>query len=606
MATDPEIDLQIRRVLAQILAEGGDYSGIPLVDPETGLFTPAVTNALRAPLEVAIGDLDEAVGNIQPAVASLETLVGSGRLSEPELSATMVAQRGEGLVITVGSGGDFATLNAALDAASRISPRYVRNGLAIEVRLLAGYVMQEQVMVYQRDLSFVKVTSVDSDNGTPVTIRRSAMTDVPNVSNWRPGVFPAFTAMNGGRLPAIGCQFEFDTTGTGVGTVGIHVKEGGWCTVLRHADGKIRNGVTKAGWRGLYADNGFVYARFATFDEAGLAGGPDAPACIRAANGSVVVCRDSYARNGTRGLYVSQSYVDALYLDMSGSVSTGGTTGEGARITGASKVALTGGKADDCAYDAIFASEGSSVAIDLMSILNAGRRAVQAESGAVVTGATVAATGATKRVVNASTGARVSLPSLTGGSADEYAAAANSGAVVDLHGATIGTSGTQATLAAFGGTVNAPGATISKGSATAHATVSSAGTIDATGARDAGNPLTGNVVKNERTPAGIITDDSTPGATALADASSSVTLDAARTYVLDVPLTTNRVLSVNSGSAGVPRFRVIRTANSTGASTLSVNKTTAPTATLAVLNAGQWAEFAVIGGEWMCVARGAL
>lgn len=88
MATDAELDASVRRVLLGILDDGGDYSAIPLLNPDTSLFAPGVVDALRGPLESAVTELDADVAQLQPAVASLETLVEEGRLSEPNLTST--------------------------------------------------------------------------------------------------------------------------------------------------------------------------------------------------------------------------------------------------------------------------------------------------------------------------------------------------------------------------------------------------------------------------------------------------------------------------------------------------------------------------------------
>lgn len=89
MATDEQLDASVRRVLLGILEDGGDYNAIPLLNPDTSLFSPAVVDALRAPLESAVIELDADVAQLQPAVSSLETLVEDGRLSEPNLAGTI-------------------------------------------------------------------------------------------------------------------------------------------------------------------------------------------------------------------------------------------------------------------------------------------------------------------------------------------------------------------------------------------------------------------------------------------------------------------------------------------------------------------------------------
>lgn len=89
MATDSDLDAAVRRVLGELLAEGAPYTGLPLVNPSTSLLPDSIVDAIRAPLEDGITDLDEAVGTLTPAVADLEELTTSGRLSEAQQLATI-------------------------------------------------------------------------------------------------------------------------------------------------------------------------------------------------------------------------------------------------------------------------------------------------------------------------------------------------------------------------------------------------------------------------------------------------------------------------------------------------------------------------------------
>lgn len=89
MATEAELDASVRRVLGEILADGEPYTSIPLIDPDTKLPPAPTVDAIRAPLESAVTDLDESVAQLEPAVDSLQNLVDVGRLSEPTLTSTI-------------------------------------------------------------------------------------------------------------------------------------------------------------------------------------------------------------------------------------------------------------------------------------------------------------------------------------------------------------------------------------------------------------------------------------------------------------------------------------------------------------------------------------
>lgn len=124
MATDSDLDAAVRRVLGELLAEGAPYTGLPLVNPSTSLLPDSIVDAIRAPLEDGITDLDEAVGTLTPAVADLEELTTSGRLSEAQQLATYVhyslsvkkyGAKGDGVT------NDAPAINAALLAARQMT-----------------------------------------------------------------------------------------------------------------------------------------------------------------------------------------------------------------------------------------------------------------------------------------------------------------------------------------------------------------------------------------------------------------------------------------------------------------------------------------------------
>lgn len=87
-----DIAALVRQELLAILETGDPYTGLPLVDPETNLLAPPVLAAIREPLETSITDIDESIAQLEPAVASLGTLVEDGRLSEPNLTGTIVSE----------------------------------------------------------------------------------------------------------------------------------------------------------------------------------------------------------------------------------------------------------------------------------------------------------------------------------------------------------------------------------------------------------------------------------------------------------------------------------------------------------------------------------
>lgn len=90
MTTDDELDdARVLASLGRLLSAGAPFISMPGIDPATHLPPAPTVDALRAPLEAALTELDADVAQLQPAVASLETLVEDGRLSEPNLESTI-------------------------------------------------------------------------------------------------------------------------------------------------------------------------------------------------------------------------------------------------------------------------------------------------------------------------------------------------------------------------------------------------------------------------------------------------------------------------------------------------------------------------------------
>ena len=240
------------------------------------------------------------------------------------------------VTITVGRRGDFQTLNKALWAAQKMRRAYRSKGIAVEIRQLADFVMQEQVFVVQDDLSFVTLTSETPE----VRIRRAALSEGNGrtaTNNWRTGVFPAFCAMRGGALPFIRTLYAMDDSGDGSGTVGVHVFENARAVVARGC------GVKNAGWRGAYIDAGFFYGRRSVWSGSGHAGGPKgAAAGVRGSNQAVLMIRDVEATHCEIGAYLSDCAANVSDADFSNAAKIGLGVHAGAQVYGG------GVKADEC------------------------------------------------------------------------------------------------------------------------------------------------------------------------------------------------------------------------------------------------------------------
>lgn len=192
----------------------------------------------------------------------------------------VVTSKGENITVTVGTGGDYATINAALAALSVYYPLYVTAGFTATIQLLTGFVMAEQVLVKGMNLSWVRITSVDA----LVTIQRSALTT--NFS----GLYPAF-GVGMGALPRLCALFSMDATGLATSREGIYVSPGG----VAYVEGGC--GVRSAGGCGINCVTGLVYATDSDFRNAGRI-------CAFADyGGTVVVTGATLSGGGVYGVY---------------------------------------------------------------------------------------------------------------------------------------------------------------------------------------------------------------------------------------------------------------------------------------------------------------
>jgi len=113
--------------------------------------------------------------------------------------------------VTVGTGGDYSTINAAITALSRMKPLYTKGGFLANIRLLSGFTMSEQILVKSVDLSWITITSVDAEvpvNTASITIE---FIDEDNVT-------PIIGGTDNAKLPIIATLFAYPDQGDGYAT----------------------------------------------------------------------------------------------------------------------------------------------------------------------------------------------------------------------------------------------------------------------------------------------------------------------------------------------------------------------------------------------------
>ena len=161
----------------------------------------------------------------------------------------------ENVKVTVGAGGDFPTINAAVLHLSRFTPDL---GVTAEVELMSGFVMEEQLFVEGLDLGWITITGVDAET----VINEPSLTRVLFEVHK-----PAFGVING-TLPTIGQLFSFSSKGSaGDRRSGVIANKAGRANILPGC------GVKNAGLFGIHAIGGStINARGANASSAGSDG----------------------------------------------------------------------------------------------------------------------------------------------------------------------------------------------------------------------------------------------------------------------------------------------------------------------------------------------
>jgi hypothetical protein len=270
--------------------------------------------------------------------------------SEPSDSSSNWREVGKNtansITVTVGAGGDYPTINAALNDLSKLTPIYKNTGVIATVHLLAGFVMAEQVIVRGVDLGWITITGADAQT----VIDHTALTINATTTDYVESSFPAFCATRGGSLPTIGQLFAFSAANVGGSKDGISA----WGVGSR-ADVLAGCGVRLAGRHGFFASGGStINAEGANASGAGDVG-------ILAARGSTINAEGTNASGaGDVGILAARgSTVNAQDANASGAGKDGILAARGSTINAEGANARKG--AVDSSTDFVVSS-GSTIA----------------------------------------------------------------------------------------------------------------------------------------------------------------------------------------------------------------------------------------------------
>lgn len=189
-------------------------------------------------------------------------------------------------VITVGENGDCQTINEAIERASSVYPVYKKRGIKVEIRILDGTIIDEQILVESLDLSYISITTDNADNKVIVTPTATNW-DKNSVSHDSRGNMPFFAGEHGARLPVIKCLFSctspmLQIEDKTIGIVGYYCNRGSMGVMAVGA--AYPENTTQSGAGDIEAEVGFE----GFYD------------CVIANNNSEITLRECIARNAGR------------------------------------------------------------------------------------------------------------------------------------------------------------------------------------------------------------------------------------------------------------------------------------------------------------------
>jgi len=344
------------------------------------------------------------------------------------------------ITVTVGTGGDYPTINAALEYLSKLQPVYDFAGITATINLLTGFTMAEQVLVRGLDLGWITITGADAET----TITNTALTTDFTTADYDFDSYPAFGVSKGGVLPRIDQLFRFDVANVGGDKDGIiAVGAGSSADVLAGA------GVNDAGSNGILATRGStINAEGANASGAGNNG-------ISATRGSTINAGGADASGaGNNGFIASRgSTINADGANASGAGS------DGIYATSGSTINAEGADASGAGTHGISAASGSTINADEADASGAGTHDIRAYRGSTINADGADASGAGDKGISASRGSTINADGADASGAENNGISASTGSNINAKGANASGAGGNGIFAYEGSTISANGAT---------------------------------------------------------------------------------------------------------------------------------------------------
>ncbi len=352
--------------------------------------------------------------------------------------------------LTVGNGGDYSTINEALAfAVLTYYPVLLSTGKVprVTVRLLPGFVMNEQVIVESIDLSWITIVGDDdmtmidrSALVTPVRIKSPEFPGGGPITDQYIDGYPAFAAINGGFLPVISqlfviegsddpyamemkCGVVAQTNSRAIVSWGCGVINADGIGICADGNSRINAEGAQASMATLcgicangasvinapYADVSYtvnygIYAGQASTVNASYANTSHNASnwCMFAYDGSTISAPSANASMGFNGICaLKNSRINADGIDVSSSHSIAIRASEASTISASHATAL------DAGYYGIYASQASMINASYADASYAGHCGIRAENGSTINASYANASESSENGVSANNGSTI-------------------------------------------------------------------------------------------------------------------------------------------------------------------------------------------------------
>ena len=319
-----------------------------------------------------------------PNTIPVDTLTGLQQNLQNALNERVVISDPT-IEVTVGAGGDYSTVNSAVEGLDREYHYFLSSGNTASIRLLSGFIWSEQLIVNNVNLSYITINSDDAE----VIINRSSLL----VESGLLGIGDRFAALQGNDfavLPNINCLFNMDSSGTATGRSGILLNNG---SKIKVSPGAGVKGCPEEGIGAYYSSTAIVNDTVFTEN---LGAGISSWGCSLVSADRADVSGSYYGVRAARGGELS--FVNGIADNV---------LRHGIRADECGKINCFGASIVNPASNGVYAWQGSIIQANSVTCTTAGDYAVRSVNGSTIICRGATLTGATKSGISALEGSVV-------------------------------------------------------------------------------------------------------------------------------------------------------------------------------------------------------